>query len=99
MNLKLNLSPYRSLLGACLIASPVAISAIAVTPAEAGAAFIALNQVYWDAGTKSFRKEEDGAKKADFWLEAQLWDTVMDQYARTRSDSVKNQIKFQGRLE
>jgi len=64
----------------------------AVTPAEADAAFQALNQVYWDPAAKSFRKEETGDKLADFWLEAQLWDTVMDQYDRTRSEAVKRQI-------
>jgi predicted alpha-1,6-mannanase (GH76 family) len=64
----------------------------AVTPGEADIAFNSLNQVYWDAGTKFFRKEETGEKKADFWLEAQLWDTVMDQYDRTRSETIKHQI-------
>jgi predicted alpha-1,6-mannanase (GH76 family) len=85
-------SPARILLAACLISSVAATSARAVTPAEADAAFSALNKVYWDAGTRFFHKEEDGETQADFWLEAQLWDTVMDQYDRTRSESVKQQI-------
>ncbi len=80
------------LLAACLVFSIVATSAHAVTPQEADAAFKALNQVYWDAGSKFFHKEEKGEKKADFWLEAQLWDTVMDQFDRTHSDTVKKQI-------
>ena len=75
---------FGSLLPAC--------PAQAVTPAEADLAFSSLNKVYWDPATKFFRKEEQGAKKADFWLSAQLWDTVMDQYDRTRSADVKRQI-------
>ena len=67
-------------------------SAQAVTPAEADAAFNSLNKVYWDPGAKSFRKDEEGSKKADFWFAAQLWDTVMDQYDRTGSAEVKRQI-------
>lgn len=66
--------------------------ALAVTPAEADAAFESLNKVYWDSGSKSFRKEEQGRTKADFWFAAQLWDTVMDQYDRTGSAEVKRQI-------
>jgi predicted alpha-1,6-mannanase (GH76 family) len=64
----------------------------AVTSAEADAAFKALNTVYWDSSTKFFRREEQGAKKADFWFSAQLWDTVMDQYDRTGGAEVKRQI-------
>ncbi|MBN1125096.1 MAG: glycoside hydrolase family 76 protein [Sedimentisphaerales bacterium] len=67
-------------------------SALAVTPAEADTAFNALNKVYWDSTAKFFRKEEHGSTKADFWLSAQLWDTVMDQYDRTGSLEVKRQI-------
>jgi predicted alpha-1,6-mannanase (GH76 family) len=67
-------------------------SAQAVTPAEADAAFNALNKVYWNPAEKFFRKEELGPKKADFWFSAQLWDTVMDQYDRTGSAEVKRQI-------
>ncbi len=77
---------------ACLITASVAIPAKAVTQAEADIAFNSLNQVYWDAGKKSYRKEETGSKLADFWLEAQLWDTVMDQYDRTHREVVKRQI-------
>jgi predicted alpha-1,6-mannanase (GH76 family) len=64
----------------------------AVTPAEADLAFHALNTTYWDPAARLFRKEERGGKKADFWLAAQLWDTVMDQYDRTGSADVKGQI-------
>jgi len=71
-----------------LVSNPVS----AVSPAEADAAFDALNRIYWDAKAKFFRKEETGDKLADFWLEAQLWDTVMDQFERTGSESVKQQI-------
>jgi predicted alpha-1,6-mannanase (GH76 family) len=75
----------------------VAARARAVTPADADAAFAALNKVYWDQGIKFFRKEENvvgqrGAEKADFWFAAQLWDTVMDQYERAPSADVKRQI-------
>ncbi len=77
---------------ACLITASVAIPAKAVTQAEADIAFNSLNQVYWDAGKKSYRKEETGSKLADFLLEAQLWDTVMDQYDRTHREVVKRQI-------
>jgi predicted alpha-1,6-mannanase (GH76 family) len=64
----------------------------AVTPAEADLAYNALNKVYWDAGNRFFHKEESGPKMADFWLEAQLWDTIMDQYDRTHSETVRQQI-------
>lgn len=64
----------------------------AVTREEADLAFSSLNKVYWDPATKFFRKEEQGPRKADFWLSAQLWDTVMDQYDRTHSADVKRQI-------
>jgi predicted alpha-1,6-mannanase (GH76 family) len=84
-------------LAACLGVVLFAASARAVTPADADAAFAALNKVYWDPDIKFFRKEEKGAglhntEKADFWFEAQLWDTVMDQYDRTGSAAVKRQI-------
>ncbi len=75
-------------LGALLLVA----SARAVTPANADAAFAALNKVYWDPEIKFFRKEEHGLEKADFWFEAQLWDTVMDQYDRAPSAEVKRQI-------
>jgi predicted alpha-1,6-mannanase (GH76 family) len=69
----------------------------AVTPAEADAAFAALNKTYWDQDIKFFRKEEHapgqpGAEKADFWFAAQIWDTVMDQYDRAPGADVKRQI-------
>ena len=64
----------------------------AVTPADADAAFAAMNKVYWDQDIKFFHKEEHGPEKADFWFEAQLWDTVMDQYDRAPSAEVKRQI-------
>ncbi|HEY3414374.1 MAG TPA: glycoside hydrolase family 76 protein [Armatimonadota bacterium] len=76
-------------LGSMLPARP----ARAVTPADADLAFRSLNKVYWDTGTKFFRKEEQGPRKADFWLSAQLWDTVMDEYDRTHSAEVKRQIR------
>jgi predicted alpha-1,6-mannanase (GH76 family) len=69
-----------------------AIPAHGVTPADADAAFKALNKAYWDPGTRLFHKEEQGSRKADFWFAAQLWDTVMDQYDRTGGDDVKRQI-------
>src|SRR5690242_940572 len=75
-------------LGSLLLATPTQ----AVTPAEADTAFSALNKVYWDPATQFFRKEEQGATKADFWFSAQLWETVMDQYDRTGSAEVKRQI-------
>lgn len=92
MNPKHNSSVARMLLAACLLTSVAAPAARAVTAEEADTAFNSLNQVYWDAGAKFYHKEESGTNKADFWLEAQLWDTVMDQYDRTRSDTVKKQI-------
>jgi len=61
----------------------------AVTPAEADAAFNALNRMYWDSTAKFFRKDERGTRKADFWFAAQLWDTVMDDYDRTHRPDVK----------
>lgn len=70
----------------------VSLNAIAVSPAEADAAFDALNKKYWDAESRFYRKDEGGSKKQDFWLEAQLWDTVMDQYDRTGSEAVKKQV-------
>ncbi len=74
------------------LGSLLAPPAQAVTPADADLAFSSLNKVYWDPAAKLFRKEEQGSKKADFWLAAQLWDTVMDQYDRTGSADVKRQI-------
>jgi predicted alpha-1,6-mannanase (GH76 family) len=75
-------------LGPALLANP----AVAVTPAEADLAFTSLNKVYWDPDAKFFRRHEQGSKKADFWFSAQLWDTVMDQYNRTRDAEVKRQV-------
>lgn len=83
---------FKIVLSSWLLAAGMAVPALAITPAEADAAFKALNQVYWDPQTKFFRKEETGAKKADFWLEAQLWDTVMDEYDRAPREAVKQQI-------
>lgn len=92
MIFKTNRFPVRIFLTASVLISAVATTASAVTAADADAAFNALNQVYWDAGSKYFRKEENRPGKADFWFEAQHWDTVMDQYDRTHSDVVKKQI-------
>ena len=64
----------------------------AVTPAEADLAFASLNKLYWDPTANYFRKEETAGKKADFWFGAQLWDTVMNEYDRTKSPTVKKQI-------
>ena len=74
--------------GSLLLATPAG----AVTPAEADLAFNSLNKVYWDQATKFFRKEEQGPKKADFWMSAHLWETVMDQFERTGSADVRRQI-------
>ena len=52
------------------LGSLLAPPAQAVTPADADLAFRSLNKVYWDPATKLFRKEEEGSKKADFWLAA-----------------------------
>jgi hypothetical protein len=67
-------------------------AAQAVTSSEADFAFDALNKAYWDPAAKFFRKDDQGTKKADFWFEAQLWDTVMDQYDRTHGPAVRQQI-------
>jgi len=75
-----------------LLTSLAAVPAAAVSPVEADAAFNALNKVYWDPATKYFFKDDTRKHKADFWFEAQLWDTVMDQYDRTHSTAVKTQI-------
>ncbi len=82
------LSSLAAGLGSLLLAIP----AQAVTPAEADTAFSSLNEVYWDPAAGSFRKGEQGSKKADFWFSAQLWDTVMDQYDRTGGADVKRQV-------
>jgi predicted alpha-1,6-mannanase (GH76 family) len=95
LNMNLNLrqiSSPRIFLPVIFFLLAMATSASAVTPADADTAFNALNQVYWNAGTKYFRKEETGSTPADFWLEAQLWDTVMDEYDRTKNAAVRKQI-------
>ena len=92
MSLQHNASPMRILQAVLFLILLEANPARAVTPAEADEAFNALNHVYWDAKTKYFFKEETGSTKADFWFEAQLWDTVMDQYDRTHNESLKQQI-------
>jgi predicted alpha-1,6-mannanase (GH76 family) len=88
--------PFNTNRAAALMTVLAALAAVpcarGVTPAEADKAYNSLNQVYWDADSKFFRKEESGNKKTDFWLEAQLWDTVMDQYDRTHSEIVKKQV-------
>ncbi len=89
---KLRTLPFSAVFAACVAALLAGPSALAVTPAEADAAFAALNHVYWDPAAKYYHKEESGDTKADFWLEAQLWDTVMDQYERTHSRKVRQQI-------
>lgn len=90
MKFKFGIGPVLFLLGVGI--AILALPARAVSPAEADLAFKALNQVYWDAGSKFFRREETGVTNAEFWLEAQLWDTVMDQYERTHSETVKKQV-------
>lgn len=83
---------YTAIFALGLISLSLTASVQAVTPAEADAAFESFNKRYWDADGRFFRKEETGRKKADFWFSAQIWDTVMDQYERTRSPAVKRQI-------
>jgi predicted alpha-1,6-mannanase (GH76 family) len=85
--------------GHCLVALLIAggfasliCDAAPAAPKNGDMAYDALIKKYWDPEMKFFRKEERGRRKADFWLSAQLWDTVMDQYDRTKSREVKRLI-------
>ena len=84
--------PGRLALVMSLLTLPVAKFAAATTLADADAAFAALNKVYWNEAARFYRLAESGDKKAPFWLEAQLWDTVMDQYDRSGSTAARKQI-------
>lgn len=76
----------------------------AFTTANADAAMNAFVNVFYDPAAKYFYTNSDhqihpehahgpdGGKYTDFWWEAQLWETVMDAYERTGSNTYRTMI-------
>ncbi|MGG6311012.1 carbohydrate-binding protein [Paenibacillus macerans] len=70
--------------------------AAAVGPADADAAIKAFNAKFWDPQAKYYWADSNrGDKYQSFWVEAELWEMVMDAYQRTTDRELKAQLRTQ----
>ncbi|MBO7748477.1 carbohydrate-binding protein [Paenibacillus sp. MWE-103] len=93
---------FLALAAACsLVLAPLAAmgpapKANAYASSDADTAIKAFNAAFWDGGAKYFRTN---SKQADnyqgFWVEAELWETVMDAYLHTADPALKAQLRTQ----
>jgi Predicted glycosyl hydrolase len=63
--------------------------------ADAKTAIVAYNDVFWDAGAKYFWKTSNHDGYQDFWVEAELWELVMDAYLQATDPALKAQLRTQ----
>jgi len=78
-----------------LFAGGGAAGAATYAPADADAAFKAWNSTFWDGGAKMFWKTTNRDNHMDFWIEAELWELVMDAYQHTSDSALKAQLRTQ----
>lgn len=91
-----------------LIALPVAL-ALSIAPllpngtprahafeaADAKTAIEAYNAAFWDANAKYFWKTSNHDGYQDFWVEAELWELVMDAYQEATDPALKAKLRTQ----
>ncbi|MUG65241.1 carbohydrate-binding protein [Paenibacillus campinasensis] len=75
-------------------AAPV--QAASFGPADADAAIRAFNAKFWDPQAKYFWADSNrGDNYQSFWVEAELWEMVMDAYLHTSDPELKAQLRTQ----
>ncbi|MBB3114017.1 putative alpha-1,6-mannanase (GH76 family) [Paenibacillus phyllosphaerae] len=70
-------------------------TAHAFTSSDAETAIQAFNAKFWDPGAKMFWKDSKHSNHQDFWVEAELWELVMDAYQHTNDPALKAQLRAQ----
>ncbi|MCM3631245.1 carbohydrate-binding protein [Paenibacillus glycanilyticus] len=63
--------------------------------ADAKTAIEAYNNVFWDASAKYFWKTSNHDGYQDFWVEAELWELVMDAYLEATDPVLKAKLRTQ----
>lgn len=69
--------------------------AYAYTASDGDTAMRAFNDTFWDPNAKMFWKDSKREKHQDFWVEAELWELVMDAYQHTSDPALKAELKTQ----
>ncbi|MDU2241717.1 MAG: carbohydrate-binding protein [Paenibacillus sp.] len=65
-------------------------------PVDADAAIRAFNAKFWDPQAKYYWADSNrGSNYQGFWVEAELWEMVMDAYLRTSDPELKAQLRAQ----
>jgi predicted alpha-1,6-mannanase (GH76 family) len=68
----------------------------AFTSSDADIAIEAFNAKFWDSHTRNFWANSDhGSNYQGFWVEAELWEMVMDAYVHTSNPSLKSKLRTQ----
>ncbi|MFB9330039.1 carbohydrate-binding protein [Paenibacillus aurantiacus] len=70
-------------------------TAHAFVSTDADTAIQAFNAKFWDPGAKMFWKDSKRGNHQDFWVEAELWELVMDAYQHTSDKALKAQLRAQ----
>ncbi|MBB6734835.1 carbohydrate-binding protein [Cohnella zeiphila] len=83
-----------------LACSPLSVigpaQASAFTSSDADTAIKAFNSAFWDSSAKYFwANSGHGNSYQGFWVEAELWETVMDAYLNTSDPSLKASLRTQ----
>ncbi|AZN43778.1 carbohydrate-binding protein [Paenibacillus albus] len=63
--------------------------------ADAQTAIESYNAAFWDANAKYFWKTSNHDGYMDFWVEAELWELVMDAYQKATDPALKAQLRTQ----
>lgn len=69
--------------------------ASAYTSADADRAMKAYNEAFWDPAANMFWKSTNRDQHQDFWVEAELWELVMDAYLHTSDPELKANLRTQ----
>ncbi|MDQ0115971.1 carbohydrate-binding protein [Paenibacillus harenae] len=77
------------------VSSIGATRAYAFDASDADTAIEAFNDMFWDPVEKSFWKNSNRSSHQDFWVEAELWEMVMDAYVHTSDPDLKSSLRTQ----
>ncbi|WP_274651434.1 carbohydrate-binding protein [Paenibacillus humicola] len=87
--------PMAAVLSFTSLAGIGAPKAHAFASSDADTAIKAFNTAFWDAGAKFFRANSGSSDNQGFWIEAELWELVMDAYDHTTDDGLKAKLRTQ----